>query len=70
MSSPDRPESGCMVIILVAVFALGITTGVSFEYGYRLSMKKQAVERGVAEWVTSSSGGTTWKWKESNGTGK
>ena len=28
-------------------------------------IKKEAVERGFAEWNVKSNGNTTWKWKES-----
>lgn len=28
------------------------------------TLKKEAVERGCAEWVVDSSGNTEWKWKE------
>lgn len=27
-------------------------------------LKKEAVERGYAEWVVDSDGETTWRWKE------
>ena len=30
----------------------------------RDDLKKQAVERGYAEWVVNPSGSTTWQWKE------
>jgi hypothetical protein len=30
----------------------------------RNNLKKQAVEKGYAEWVVESSGKTTWKWKD------
>ena len=30
----------------------------------RDALKKQAVERGYAEWVVSSSGDARWQWKE------
>lgn len=27
-------------------------------------LKREAVERGFAEWVSDSSGNTTWQWRE------
>lgn len=30
----------------------------------RDALKKEAVERGYAEWIGKSNGSTTWQWKE------
>ncbi len=45
----------CIILLFTWAFA------VSFQ---RDNLKKQAVERGFAEWVCDSSGNTTWRWKE------
>ena len=64
MSSPDSGEAGCMVFLLLVVLVVGVALGTMLEYGHRLKLKKEAVERGVAEWIVDSGGSTTWQWKE------
>ena len=45
----------CFILLLVAAFMVA---------EQRDELKKQAVERGFAEWVSDSTGTTTWQWKE------
>lgn len=57
MNDPVAP----VVSILVMLTMLAMLFAVA---GQRDNLKKEAVERGVAERVVDSNGNTTWKWKE------
>lgn len=45
----------CFILLLVAAFMVAYQ---------RDELKRQAVERGCAEWVVKSDGSITWQWKE------
>lgn len=45
----------CVIIVFVALFVLA---------NQRDTLKKQAVEKGYAEWVATPEGKATWQWKE------
>lgn len=45
----------CFILMLGAAFMVACQ---------RDDLKREAVERGFAEWVSDSSGNTTWQWRE------
>ena len=54
-------ERALIIIIACFIFVTGISL-ISLQWLFNL--KKEAVERGYAEWVVDSSGNTEWRWKE------
>jgi len=46
-----------ILAVIILTISLFITTS------QRNGLKKQAVEKGYAEWAVDSSGKTNWKWK-------
>lgn len=48
-------------VSLIAIFAIFMAM---FGADEVVSLRKQAVERGYAEYVVDSDGETTWQWKE------
>ena len=56
---------------ILGAFMLGIASGVCFiaiankvSGNSYIEIKRQAIERGHAEYVVDSDGKTTWQWKE------
>ena len=47
-----------VVCVIILVVALIVTAN------QRDTLKKQAVEKGYAEWVVTPEGNATWQWKE------
>ena len=46
-------------------FLMGAVTGLCFTLAFAVDpLKKEAVERGYAEWIVDASGDATWQWKE------
>jgi hypothetical protein len=48
-------------LLIITIFIFGCASMVAWQ---RDSLKREAVERGFAEWTTDSSGNSTWRWKE------
>jgi hypothetical protein len=56
---PDAPLY--FIITLAAGLIVGLIAGELHTSNF---YRKEAVERGYAEWVVDSSGETKWKWRE------
>lgn len=57
MNKETMPVLTCVCFILM----LGAAFIIAWQ---RDDLKRDAVERGFAEWISDSSGNTTWQWRE------
>lgn len=49
---------------IALIFGAALYLSLIFSITQKKEFKREAVERGYAEWIVDSNGNTTWKWKE------
>lgn len=66
MKNADHLDAYIMTIIgaLIVGFILGAWLGVTAGIYQRDAIRKQALDRGFAAWVSDENGNTTFTWKE------